>query len=230
MAFVLAAIGAGGKTSLLRALAQALPDRRVLLTTTTHIHPVAPPDSRVLLIDPDDRALLDALASPGVVCAGSAAGHGKIATLAPDQLDRAVRAADVTLCEADGAHRRLLKLHRPHEPVLPPHTTRCVIVAGLSALGRPVGEVVHCFDRDPDWAHDPQQPVTLAHIARCVHEAAACCGLPPDRLRVLLHQADTPAQQQAAAPLVRRLADAGLDCRAGSLRYDPAPLVRWLLS
>ena len=43
---IISIIGAGGKTTALLTLAQALSDRRVLLTTSTHIYPVAPPDSR----------------------------------------------------------------------------------------------------------------------------------------------------------------------------------------
>ena len=38
---ILAVIGAGGKTTALRALARLLSGRRVLLTTTTHIQPLS---------------------------------------------------------------------------------------------------------------------------------------------------------------------------------------------
>ena len=75
---ILAVIGAGGKTTALRALARSLSGRRVLLTTTTHIQPIAPPETRALLIDPDEAALRDALAAPGAVCAGAAASAGII--------------------------------------------------------------------------------------------------------------------------------------------------------
>ena len=63
---ILSIIGAGGKTTALLALARALAGQRVLLTTSTHIYPVAPPQSRALLIDPDADELLDALRIPGV--------------------------------------------------------------------------------------------------------------------------------------------------------------------
>ena len=56
---IISVIGAGGKTTALLTLAQALSDRRVLLTTSTHIYPVAPPDSRALLIAPEADELLD---------------------------------------------------------------------------------------------------------------------------------------------------------------------------
>ena len=223
-------IGAGGKTTALLALARALSDRRVLLTTSTHIYPVAPPDSRALLIDPDADALLDALAAPGIVCAGRAASDGKLGALAPGLFRQAVRAADVTLCEADGAHRLPLKLHRADEPVVPLESDLCLIVAGLSAWGQPVCKSVHRYDRNPDWARDPQRRVGAAEILHCVREAADACRLPRQRLRVLLNQADTPALQAQAAPLARILTAEGLDCRVGSLQNEPAVLINWIIA
>lgn len=227
---IISVIGAGGKTTALLALARALSDRRVLLTTSTHIYPVAPPDSRALLIDPDADALLDALAAPGIVCAGTAASDGKLGTLAPGLFRQAVRAADVTLCEADGAHRLPLKLHRADEPVVPPESGLCLIVAGLSAWGQPVCKSVHRYDRNLDWARDPERRVGADKILYCVREAAATCRLPREKVRVWLNQADTPALYAQAAPLARILSAEGLGCRVGSLRYEPAALIDWVLS
>lgn len=227
---IISAIGAGGKTTALRILAQALSGRRVLLTTSTHICPVAPPDSRVLLTDPAADALMDALATPGIVCAGTAAPGGKLGALAPGLFRQAVRAADVTLCEADGAHRLPLKLHRPDEPVVPLDSGPCLIVAGLSAWGRPVCEAVHRYERNPEWAQDPQRRVGAAEILHCVREVADACRLPRQRLRVLLNQADTPALQAQATPLARILTAEGLDCRVGSLQNEPAVPINWMIA
>ena len=243
---IISVIGAGGKTTALLTLAQALSDRRVLLTTSTHIRPVAPPDSRTLLIDPEADALVDALAAPGIVCAGTAASDGKLGALAPGLFRQAVRAADVTLCEADGAHRLPLKLHRADEPVVPLESDLCLIVAGLSAWGQPVCEAVHRYDRNLDWARDPERRVGADKILYCVRdperrvgadkilycvrEAAAACRLPREKVRVWLNQADTPALYAQAAPLARILSAEGLDCRVGSLRYEPAALIDWVLS
>ena len=227
---IISVIGAGGKTTALLTLAQALSDRRVLLTTSTHIYPVAPPDSRTLLIDPEADKLVDALASPGVVCAGTAASDGKLGALAPDLFRHAVRAADITLCEADGAHHLPLKLHRVDEPVVPLESDLCLIIAGLSAWGQLVCEAVHRYDCHPDWAHDPQRRVGADKILYCVREAAAACRLPRKKVRVWLNQADTPALYAQAAPLARILSAEGLDCRVGSLRYEPAALTDWMLS
>ena len=209
---IISVIGAGGKTTALLTLAQALSDRRALL------------------IDPAADELLDALAAPGIVCAGTSASDGKLGALAPDLFRQAVRAADVTLCEADGAHHLPLKLHRAGEPAVPLESDLCLIVAGLSAWGQPVCEAVHRYDRHPDWVHDPQRRVGADKILYCAREAASACRLPRQRVRVWLNQADTPALHAQAAPLARILSAEGLDCRVGSLLLEPAVFTDWILS
>lgn len=223
-------VGAGGKTTALRALARALASRRVLVTTTTHIFPVPPPDCRTMLTAPAPDALLVQLQLPGAVCAGRQAEDGKLRALSPTLLAQAAAAADIVLCEADGAHRLPLKLHRADEPVLPPQTDLCLIVAGLSALGQPVRDAVHRYALCLDWAANPEQLVGIPELLYCVRETAAACDLPPERLRVLLNQADMPALAARAEPAAQALRADGLDCRIGSLHADPALLYRWIFS
>lgn len=223
-------VGAGGKTTALCTLARALAAKRVLVTTTTHILPATPPDCRAALTDPTPDELLMQLQLPGAVCAGRQAEGGKLCTLSPTLLAQAAAAADLTLCEADGAHRLPLKLHRADEPVLPPQTDLCLIVAGLSALGQPVRNVVHRYALHPDWAAHPDRVVGIHELLYCVRETAAACGLPPERLRVLLNQADTPALAAQAEPAAQALRADGLDCRVGSLRTDPGLLHRWIFA
>lgn len=223
-------VGAGGKTTALRALARALASRRVLVTTTTHMFPVLPPDCRTVLTDPATDALLTQLRLSGAVCAGRQAQAGKLCALSPALLTQAAVAADIVLCEADGAHCLPLKLHRADEPVLVPQTDLCLIVAGLSALGKPVRDVVHRYALCPDWAENPEQIVGIPELLYCVRETAATCGLPKARLRVLLNQADTPALAALAEPVATELATEGLDCRVGSLHADPALLYRWIFA
>ena len=222
-------VGAGGKTTALRALARALAPRRVLVTTTTHMFPVPPPDCRTVLTDPAPDALLAQLQLPGAVCAGRQAEAGKLRSLSPELLTQAA-AADIVLCEADGAHHLPLKLPRADEPMLPPQTDLCLIVAGLSALGQSVQDTVHRYALCPNWAANPEQLVGIPELLYCVRETAAACGLPPERLRVLLNQADTSALAALAEPAAQALRADGLDCRIGSLHADPALLYRWIFS
>ena len=223
----IAIIGAGGKTSALCTLAHAFAAQRALVTTSTHIFPLTPPDCRISLIDPTPDTLLAQLRLPGAVCAGQQANDGKLCALPPELLAQAAHTADIVLCEADGAHHLPLKLHRTDEPVLPPQTDLCLIVAGLSALGRPVHEAVHRYALYPPWAANPSQTVGIDELLHCVRETVIACGLPTGRLRVLLNQADTPALAALAEPAAQALRADGLDCRVGSLRAGFA-LADWL--
>lgn len=224
----IAVVGAGGKTTAVRSLAHRLCGFSVLWTTTTHIYPAAPEDCRLRLAAPTAEELTAALAAPGVVCAGVPAGK-KWTALPPAVFAAACGAADYIVCEADGAHRLPLKLHRPDEPVLPAETTHALIVVGLSALGRPVAEVVHRYALRPAWAASPETPVGVAELCYCAEEAAARCSLPQKKIRLLFNQADDEihmaAGRQAAAALSRQ----GFCCRVGALQKDDAFLAPWVL-
>ena len=226
---LICAIGAGGKTAALAALARALCRRAVLLTTTTHITPAEPTVCRRLLIDPSAAELRQSLRCAGAVCAGARAEHGKLGALPPDVLCAGRDAAAVTLCEADGAHRLPLKLHRADEPVLPEGTTLCLIAAGLGAVGQPIGQTVHRYALRADWQQDPMQRVTAQTVADCVLEAAQASGLPRERLRVWLNQTDLPHAAAAAPAVLALLAEAGFSARAGSLHTAPQALTDWIL-
>ena len=77
----IAIIGAGGKTTALRTLAHAFAAQRVLVTTSTHIFPLTPPDCRISLIDPTPDTLLAQLRLPGAVCAGQQANDSPLSCL-----------------------------------------------------------------------------------------------------------------------------------------------------
>ena len=131
-----AIIGGGGKSTLLRALAEELShDARVVVATSTKMYvpdwcPVA------LSASPDDvqAALLEA----PIVCAGSI--HVPTGKLAEPRaaFSDLVRLADYVLVEADGAKKLPLKAHAEHEPVIPACAGRTVCVVGADGLGAPV--------------------------------------------------------------------------------------------
>ena len=221
-------IGAGGKTTAVRSLAHRLSGFSVLWTTTTHIYPAPPEDCRLRLANPTAEPLAAALAEPGVVCAGVPAGK-KWTALSPESWAAACRAADYIVCEADGAHRLPLKLHRPDEPVLPAGTTHVLIVLGLSALGRPVGEVVHRYALHPAWAAAPAAPVGVAELCFCAEEAAARCNLPKENIRLLFNQADDETHIEAGRQAAAALSRQGFACRVGALQKDDAFLAPWVL-
>ena len=226
---LIAAIGAGGKTTTMRTLARYFRDRSVLFTTTTHIFRLNQDECRLFLPDPQPEQLLEALASPGIICTGTMVKPGKLASLPEALLARAIDRAQVTLYEADGAKCLPLKLHRKGEPVVLPQTDRCVVVAGLSALGVPIQDAVHCWQLDPEWAQHPDRPVDGAVVTRCILDAVNSAHLPRERFRILLNQADALKQPQEADPILDALRHEGLNCRLGSLSQSPDFLPGWVL-
>ena len=54
--------------------------------------------------------------------------------------------ADRIVVEADGAARRPMKYPAVWEPVIPQYTDRVLVIAGLTALDRPLREVCHRAD------------------------------------------------------------------------------------
>ena len=163
---VTAVIGGGGKTTLLRTLGEELAEHHtVLLCTTTKIFPF--PD----LPCARTAAELDALRpSHRLLCAGTdVPGTGKLAAPETPMALLAER-FDYVLVEADGAARRPLKAHAPHEPVIPPEAVQTICVVGASGFGQPISEAAHRPERYARLAGVPETaeaaPVTEAAVLR----------------------------------------------------------------
>lgn len=136
---VTAIIGGGGKTTLMYTLARELErENRVIVTTTTHI--LAPEHMRVLL-SPSLDEVKESVNIGQAVCIGARDGE-KLTTSGIDERLLA-SIADYALIEADGSKRLPLKAHDMHEPVIPPCAKDIILVMGMSALGKSVGESVH---------------------------------------------------------------------------------------
>ncbi|WP_162608175.1 selenium cofactor biosynthesis protein YqeC [Butyricicoccus pullicaecorum] len=217
----IAVIGAGGKTTTLSKLAGLHRTERVLLTTTTHIFPFSPLVCDRLCIAPTAEEITQALAQPGVVCAGVPSKNSKLTGLSEEILQAASQSADWIFYEADGAKCLPLKLHSNTEPVILPGTAHCFVVAGLSAWGKPTCEVIHRYQLREDWAQNPGRLVDGAIIADCVRDAVKACGLPRAHLTVLLNQVDTATEKMdEIAAMARELEAEGVTCKTCSLQED----------
>ena len=145
---IAAIVGAGGKTTTMFALANALAERglRVVTTKSTTIHRPSMARAPKLLVSPPDQWRTDlppALDAHPVVTVVTAAPtprryDGIPPELAPDLLSAS--GADVLIVEADGARRRLLKAPASHEPAMPAGATLVIPVACLAAVGRPLAD------------------------------------------------------------------------------------------
>jgi probable selenium-dependent hydroxylase accessory protein YqeC len=146
-------VGAGGKTTLVYALAAEARSNgwRVLVTTTTHMGTLAEATTGPVLVEAEaaiEADLARALATEGrVTVLGRRVRPDKIEGLAPERVDALAATADVVLVEADGARGRSLKVPAAHEPVIPSSTTLVIVVAALDALGAPLdAATVHRLD------------------------------------------------------------------------------------
>ena len=188
---IVAIVGAGGKTTTMFALANALAERglRVVTTKSTNIHRPSLARSPRLLISPPDRWQADlppALDAHPVITVVTAAPtprryNGIPPDLAPDLLRDS--GADVLIVEADGARRRLLKVPADHEPAMPSGATIVMPVACLAAVGRPLaGRHVH----RPELAAevlgiDPGANLSIDHVLQLLLDVrAGRKAAPPD--------------------------------------------------
>jgi probable selenium-dependent hydroxylase accessory protein YqeC len=226
---VISAVGAGGKTSYLLALARryAAQGRRVVFTTSTHIQRLPDePGVRVLGVPSEDE---HKLASPFI--------GNSLDSIRP-QFRSSLKAADVILIEADGARGYPLKLPRAHEPVILQETQTVYGVAGMTAIGRRWEEACFAFDRalqekicGADPAADERKSV-LPNAAIIRKEDVA--GILLSRYgtrkdvgarcyRVILNQCDGPEEVRNALWIRDALAERGMTkedvllCRHGMI-------------
>lgn len=149
----IAAIGGGGKTTALAAIARdfAKVGRSVLHTTTTRIWP--PREGTVLIAArPQQQHALVAAAigsAPGLTLASHATDEGKLTGIAASTVcDLKTGFPHATiLVEADGSAGRPFKAHGRGEPVVPPCADVVLILVGMWAFGSVASDrTVHRLD------------------------------------------------------------------------------------
>lgn len=141
--------GGGGKTSLIRRLAEEFNDLRqkVLLTTTTKCYPF--PNLPHFYLDSSVdifKKLSEHYKNNNIAVLGGKIGpDGKIAGISPKLPGSLTRELGIhVLVEADGSKGKPLKGYEKYEPVVPSDSDLIVSVIGADALGAPVEEnIVH---------------------------------------------------------------------------------------
>ncbi len=213
---VVAFVGGGGKSSAMFRLAAELVESgwKVLTTTTTHIGreqaELAPSH---LLWRPE---LLEELAAAlevhghALVTGPPAEDGTRWAGVPPEWIPLLMTRLelDAVLVEADGARCRPFKAPAAHEPSIPPATTLLVPLAGLDAVGKPVGEAAHRPERVAALAglalSDAITPDCMAAVL--AHPDGGLKGRPAGaRVRVLLNKAETPERLAAARQIAASL-------------------------
>jgi probable selenium-dependent hydroxylase accessory protein YqeC len=144
---VVSLVGAGGKTSTLFWLANALYQRgvRVLVTTTTRMHFPDPRIGTQCIVEADFETRLARIAAlekvPGITALFSVVEQHlqKVSGCLPAEIDalKAAGVADVILVEADGANHLALKAPAEHEPCIPASSDVVIALTGGEAIMRP---------------------------------------------------------------------------------------------
>jgi molybdenum cofactor cytidylyltransferase len=149
---VVAFVGAGGKTSLMLALAEELFDAgiKVAVTTTTKIgtHELPKNQPNELIVDADPKNLISNVRSAiaerkiPILASGIDESNDRLLGNNPATVDILAHEEkiDVLLIEADGARRKPFKIPMPHEPVVPDSVNKLCIVVGLDALNLKINE------------------------------------------------------------------------------------------
>jgi probable selenium-dependent hydroxylase accessory protein YqeC len=142
---VLSIIGAGGKTTLMYAVAHALVGKghRVVTSTTTKILPPTPGQSHCVVLQaerPDLDHLSYLLSLHSHITVGGSISKGKVEAPEISLLSEIREITDWLILEADGAAGKPIKAPEAWEPVVPDFTDILIVVIGLDALNRPATE------------------------------------------------------------------------------------------
>ena len=167
--------------------------KSVLVTTTVHMER---PEilERTGWMDQSAENIRKALETPGVVIAGSRSETlQKIRELSEEVYSQAASKAQAVLCRSDGSRKFPVKVPGKNEPVIREDTTHILILAGASALGRPLEQVCHRLEYAKKIL-GPQNRIltgeTLAKLLEKGYVEPLKKQYPGRKLAVILNQQD----------------------------------------
>ena len=212
---LIACVGGGGKTSLLFALAEALPGRRIL-TTTTRIFAAQMKLAREVVIATEDTERTDeqigvVLARSGVCLVVGAVEGDKALGVTPARPGMWLARPDVdfVLVEADGSRMRPIKAPAAHEPVIPADATLVIPVVGIDALDGRFAEVTHRPEMAAALLQRSVNEIawSVGNIARVLsHPQGGLKGVPVDaRVIPFINKVETADQRHAARRIAQQL-------------------------
>jgi probable selenium-dependent hydroxylase accessory protein YqeC len=217
---IVAAVGGGGKTSLVYALGYEAAARglcAVVTTTTKFTRPPGLPMPAIIETT-DMRAaddIGDAAAAGKVFVVSTGTGtRDRLLGVLPETIGAlATLGLGLITVEADGSAHRPFKAPGEHEPVIPSPATDVIVCVGLHVLGQPLNE---------QWVHRPGivaelsevplgAPVTTDVIVRTLlHASGGLKAVPPGaRVHALLNNPPTPEHETLAAHIAERLVYGG---------------------
>jgi len=211
-----AIVGAGGKTSALKNLAQELP-KPVVVSTTTHLGDWQTrfTDRHILLSDDFDWGSIEENLTSGIILITQKHDGDRLIGLSTFQLNKVLELCDShqlpLLLECDGSHQLPLKAPKINEPPIPEFVDTVVVVAGLSGLGKPLDqETVYnpeLFSRLGDLQSGAR--ITSDTLEKVIgHKKGGLKNIPNHANRILLlNQAENPSLQIQAGRIANKLQD-----------------------
>jgi len=204
-------VGAGGKTTAMKAAAAFLAETGVKarLTTTTRLGIDEFTGWAITEVRrPSDLAHALGAPDPLMVLVGAtSADTGKYLGVDTRPIESLILRADtVLLVEGDGSRKRPMKAPESREPVIPSNTSTVFAVMGAAAFDEPIDEA-HCYNhlkalalvgRAGSFFEAPE-------IAALAADPEGCCKgvLPGMGFRLLLNQGDLAAKRETASEALK---------------------------
>ncbi len=235
-----AVVGAGGKTGLIRKMAEDFrkKGKKVFVTTSTHMF-----IEEDTLLTNDADVIIKELEEKGYAMAGIPKGK-KITGLSKETYEKVCEYTDEVLVEADGSRHLPLKFPRADEPVIYENVEEIIIVCGLHALGKQAKEAVHRLELAKDVLEVADDTIiTPEHIQNFVRKGYVEKlkeAYPEKNIKIEANHNDS-LYQRAAAALLKADMDVSLIkeewfqtqpkliiCGGGHVAYEVAKMASYL--
>lgn len=140
--------GAGGKTTLMKALMKKYVDKKIIVTTTVHMEKLD-----CLHVEQESiNDVCNAFKQSKVIACVHPSSRGVIG-FDSDCLKQLVSYCDLMLIEADGNHNHPFKVDREHEPVLVDFMTLGIAVLSMAAYGKTFQEAAYPAEYSASMCH-----------------------------------------------------------------------------
>jgi probable selenium-dependent hydroxylase accessory protein YqeC len=184
---VLAIIGCGGKTSLIKLLAASWPDKKILISPTTKMSPLH-------IQNVDCRGVYNEKT-------------GKLESLSPEKLAELIPNYDISLLEADGSRGLPCKGWLETEPVIPEYSTHTIAVVPITVLGKSAtAEYVHNLPLFLELTGLKEgQPITEKALQNMILSPGGMFKNSAGKRVLLINQAEEKSAKKSAEQLCRQI-------------------------
>lgn len=201
---IVSIIGAGGKTSLMFALAQSLRNQyKILVTTSTKIFIPNDDQYDMMIDDLQDIPLLE----KGTVVFGKKIEGTKLSGIQEEELSKIKDQFDLILIEADGSKQKPIKGWNLNEPVVYQQTTHTIGVLSASVLKKPIHEqYVHRMNEFLELTDTLQDDlISVDHLCNVVFHPSGLFKNAVGKRVLLINQVDTNEQMRDVQNLINQL-------------------------